>query len=112
MVTEPYCPATAVPAPVLLTVNVFATEPATTPAMLRASARGLPDASKEAELFCLAVMSGSVSAVAYVSTFPVVVLTAVVLIPSNRLLVLGVATGSLLILMLIVAEVLAWPPLP
>ena len=80
--------------------------------MLRASPRGLPEASREAVLFSRAVISGSLSAVASVSTFPLVVLTAVVLIPSCRLLVLGVATGSLLILMLMVAEVLACPPLP
>ena len=96
----------------VLTVNVLATEPATTPAMLRASPRGLPEASREAVLFNWAVMSGSVSAVASVSTLPLVVLTAVVLVPSSRLLVLEVATGSLLILMLMVAEVLAKPPLP
>ena len=63
-------------------------------------------------LFNWAVMSGSVSAVASVSTLPLVVLTVVVLMPSRRLLVFGVATGSLLILMLMVAEVLAKPPLP
>ena len=87
--------------PVLLTVNVSATVPATTPAMLSTSER-----------FPEPLMSESLSIVSSVKTLPLTVLVAVVLIPSLRLFVFGEETGSLLILMLMVAEVLACPPLP
>jgi len=81
-VTVPYCPGKAALTPVLLTTNVLATAPATTPEMERLS--GLVEPGK---------ISGSFSGVPSSKTLPETELVAVVLNPSTIVLLFAVAVG-------------------